>query len=64
MANELLEKAVGVDPSNAEIYIRRASVRKQMGDHNGAVSDFILALSCDSKNERAINALLEYGNTN
>ena len=49
LANELLEKAVGVDPSNAEIYVRRASVRKQMGDHNGAVGDFILALSCDSK---------------
>ena len=64
LANELLEKAVGVDPSNAEIYVRRASVRKQMGDHNGAVGDFILALSCDSKNERAINALLEYGSTN
>jgi len=64
LANELLEKAVGVDPSNAEIYVRRASVRKQMGDHNGAVCDFILALSCDSKNERAINALLEYGSTN
>ena len=37
LANEYLEEAVNLDPNNAEIYVRRASVRKQMGDHNNAV---------------------------
>lgn len=64
IANEMLAKAVNADPNNAETFIRRASVRRQMGDHNGAVDDLILALSNDSKNSRAINELLEYGNTN
>ena len=64
LANEYLESAVGLDPNNAETYVRRASVRKQMGDHNGAVSDLILALSVDGTHNKAMNELLDYGNTN
>lgn len=64
LANEYLEEAVNLDPNNAEIYVRRASVRKQMGDHNNAVDDLLLAISSDSKNNKAIEALVEYGNTN
>lgn len=63
-ANEMLARAVDLDPNNAETYVRRASVRRQMGDHNGAVSDLILALSTDNKNDRAMTELLEYGSTN
>ncbi len=63
-ANEMLVKAVDLDPNNAETYARRASVRKLMGDHNGAVDDLILSLSCDQDNTRAMNELLDYGNTN
>ncbi len=63
-ANELLAQAVNIDPNNADIYVRRASVRGLMGDHNGAVDDLILALSSDNKNQRAMQELVEYGNTN
>ena len=63
-ANEMLAQAVNLDPNNAETYVRRASVRRQMGDHNGAVDDLILALSTDNKNDRAMTELLDYGNTN
>lgn len=63
-ANELLASAVNLDPNNAETYVRRASVRKMMGDHNGAVDDLILALSSDNKHDKAMTELLEYGNTN
>ncbi len=63
-ANEKLAEAVNLDPNNAEIYVRRASVRRLMGDHNGAVDDLILAISSDNKHPRAMNELLEYGNTN
>lgn len=63
-ANEMLARAVELDPNNAETYVRRASVRRLMGDHNGAVSDLILAISTDNKHPRAMTELLEYGNTN
>lgn len=64
IANEMLARAVELDPNNAETYVRRASVRRQMGDHNGAVDDLILALSNDSRNNKAMTELLDYGNTN
>jgi len=64
MANDYLVQAVNFDPNNAELYVRRASVRKQMGDHNGAVDDLILALSSDNKHTKALNELVDYGNTN
>lgn len=64
MANDYLEQAVSLDPNNAETYVRRASVRKQMGNNNGAVDDLILAISIDSNHTKAIEALVDYGNTN
>lgn len=63
-AAELLQQAVDFDPNNPEIYVRRATVRRQMGDHAGAVDDLILALSLDSKDPKAVQALVDYGNTN
>ncbi len=64
VANEMLENAVNINPNSADIYIQRSSVRKAMNNHNGAVDDLILALSVDSENSSAMNALVEYGNTN
>ncbi len=64
IANEMLATAVNLDPNNSETYVRRANVRKQMGDHNGAVDDLVLALSTDNTNQKAMSALIEYGNTN
>jgi len=63
-AAELLQQAVDFDPNNPEIYVRRATVRRQMGDHAGAVDDLILALSLDSQDPKAVQALVDYGNTN
>ncbi len=63
-ANDYLAQAVDFDPNNSEIYVRRASVRKMMGDHNGAVDDLIVAISLNSKDSKAIESLVEYGNTN
>ncbi|MDE6612173.1 MAG: tetratricopeptide repeat protein [Muribaculaceae bacterium] len=64
IANEMLASAVNLDPNNAETYVRRASVRKLMGDHNGAVEDLILAISSDNRHPKAMTELLDYGNTN
>lgn len=63
-ATDYLQQAVEFDPNNPEIYVRRANVRRMMGDHNGAVDDLILAISLDSKDPKAIESLVEYGNTN
>ncbi|MDE6300456.1 MAG: tetratricopeptide repeat protein [Muribaculaceae bacterium] len=63
-ATDFLQQAVDFDPNNPEIYVRRASVRRLMGDHNGAVDDLVLAISLNSKDPKAIEALVEYGNTN
>ncbi len=63
-ANDLLQQAVDFDPNNPEIYVRRASVRRMMGDHNGAVDDLVLAISLKSDDPKAIEHLVEYGNTN
>lgn len=64
VANEMLESAVNLDPNNLQTYLSRADVRKAMNNHNGAVEDLILALSIDPTNQRAMSALVEYGNTN
>ncbi len=64
IASDMLQQAVDFDPNNPEIYVRRASVRRLMGDHNGAVDDLVLALSLKSDNPKAVEALVEYGNTN
>lgn len=63
-ATDYLQNAVDFDPNNPEIYVRRASVRRLMGDHNGAVDDLVLAISLNSKDPKAIESLVEYGNTN
>ena len=44
MANDYLEQAVALDPSNPDIYVRRARVRRQMGQSQAAVDDLLLAL--------------------
>lgn len=65
IANELLARAVAINPNNGDTFVRRASVRKMMGDHNGAVDDLILAISTDDPRPNdALKELVEYGNTN
>lgn len=64
MANEYLDRAVNMDPANADLYVRRASVRRQMGNGRDAVEDLMLALSTDSGNERATRDLVDMSSTN
>lgn len=63
-ADELLEQAVALDPNNSDLYVRRATVRRDMGNDSGAVDDLILALAVNSKNSRAMSLLMEYGDIN
>lgn len=46
-ANELADRAVALSPNRSEIYVGRASVRRLMGDDQGAVDDYVTAISVD-----------------
>lgn len=47
IANELADRAVSVTPSEPRIYMDRAAVRAEMGNEQGAVDDYITAISLD-----------------
>ncbi len=64
LATEYLEQAVNTDPNNSDLYVRRATVRRDMGNHQGAVEDLIVALATNSRNNRAMAMLVEYGDVN
>ncbi len=64
LANEYIDNAVALTPSQSDIYVRRASVRMMMNNAVGAVDDLILALSTDKDNTKALQELVKIGNTN
>ena len=65
LADELCNKAVEITPSNSQVYMRRASVRTLAGNDQGAVDDYIIAISTDQDNTpRALRALVEISKTN
>ncbi len=63
LANEYIEQAVAINPSNADAYVRRASVYQLMGNTSAAVDDLILAISSDQKNTKALQELVKMSNT-
>lgn len=65
LSNELCDKAVELSPSNSQVYLRRASVRTLAGNDQGAVDDYIVAISTDQENTpRALRELVEISKTN
>lgn len=60
MANDYLEEAVAIDPTNPDIYVRRARVRQQMGQPQAAVDDLLLALGTKGDTQGVIDALMEF----
>lgn len=63
IATQYLDDAVATDPNNADIYVRRATVRRSMGNGSGAVEDIMLAISTDASNPRATKLLADMANT-
>lgn len=63
LANEYVDQAVAIYPSNPEAYIRRASVRQQLGNMQGAADDYIMAMAVDSKNAQAISGIVNLART-
>lgn len=65
VANDYADRAVDIAPSSAESYVRRAGIRTLMGNAEGAVDDYIIALTADnSSNGKALTALVDLANTN
>lgn len=64
IAAEYLEQAVSINPNNADLYVRRAEVKHNTGDDNGAVDDIVMAISTDSKNTEAFDLLAAIAQTN
>lgn len=65
LANDYADNAVELASSQGESYIRRASVRALMGNAEGAVDDYIIALSTDdSGNGHALQELVKLARTN
>lgn len=59
-ANELIDQALTLSPNNSEVYIRRADVHTMMGNPQGAVEDYIMAISSDDQNTgRALAQLVK-----
>lgn len=64
VANDFADKAVNLTPSNSDVYLSRAEVRRLAGDNQGAVDDYIIALSIDSGNSsRALRELFLLSNS-
>lgn len=64
-ANDYADRAVDLFPSSADSYIRRASVRTMMGNAEGAVDDYIIALTTDdAANSRALGSLVALADEN
>lgn len=59
VANEFADNAVDINPHSSDMYIRRASIRKSMGNNNGAVEDLIIAISSNDNNSKALSELVE-----
>lgn len=65
IANDYADRAVDLFPSSADSYIRRASVRSMMDNAEGAVDDYIIALTTDeSANGRALASLVALADEN
>lgn len=63
LANEYIDQAVGLFPNEPDIYLRRADIRQQLGNNVGSVEDMIMALSLDSRSNRAIRSITVMANT-
>ena len=60
-AAEYMDDAVQMMPADSDVYVRRSSVRRMLGNNTGAVDDLIMAISIDS-NPKAFSQLVEISN--
>lgn len=61
LAQEYMNQIVDLNPAAASSYIKRATVKKELGDNTGAVEDLVVAISIEG-NARAVQELVLMGN--
>lgn len=64
LATEYMDKAVALTPNDSGVYVRRAEVKEQMGDYNGAVDDLLLAMATNSNDPNALPGLVKLADSN
>ncbi len=62
LASQYMDDAVSMMPTDSDIYVRRSSVRRMLGNNTGAVDDLIMAISIDS-NAKAFQELINVSNS-
>lgn len=60
-AAQYMDDAVAMMPADSDIYVRRSSVRRMLGNNTGAVDDLLMAISIDN-NSRAFQELINISN--
>lgn len=63
IANDLINQAVNLDKTNPSYFLRRADIRKEIGNKGGAVEDILIAISLDSRSHAAFKALTDIAET-
>lgn len=61
LAKDLMNQIVDLNPAASGSYIRRASLKKEIGDNTGAVEDLVMAISIEG-NSRAVKELVNLAN--
>lgn len=63
LANDYINQAVEFDKTNSNIYVKRASIRKDINNNSGAVEDLLVAIGLDNNNSTAYKKLNEIANS-
>lgn len=63
LADEYVEQAVAMNSASSDVYVRRASVYRLMGNISAAADDLILAISTDRHNNKALQELVNLSDT-
>lgn len=61
LASEYMDDAVAMMPADSDIYVRRSSVRRMLGNNTGAVDDLLMAISINNS-PKAFQQLIEVSN--
>ncbi len=64
MATDYMDRAVNLTPNRSDVYVRRAEVKKLIGDYNGAVDDLLLAMATDGNDPEPLPALVRLADSN
>lgn len=64
LADDYMQKAIALTPSDSRVYVRSAKVKQAAGSHDDAVAYLLRAIATDSNDSEALPALVELANSN